>query len=61
MKRAERPSFFYLLMAFGCFDRARRAPHSATLYNIGHNYLIKATKVEPRRSTPLPAPRAKAA
>jgi hypothetical protein len=45
MKRAEQTSSFYLLVALGCFDRARRAPHGATLGNIGRNYLMKATKV----------------
>ena len=42
---AAQPSFFYLIMARGCFDRARRAGHSrgTALRNIGHDYLIKAT------------------
>jgi len=55
MKRAEQTSFFYLLLALGCFDRARGARHGATLRDIGRNYLMKATKVtsafEPQRST----------
>jgi hypothetical protein len=54
MKRAKQTSFFYLLVALGCFDRARQARHCATLRNVGRNYLMKATKVtsafEPRRS-----------
>ncbi len=54
MKRTERASFFYLLMAFGCFDRAGRARHGATLCNIGRNYLIKAKTVGSRRSTTVP-------
>lgn len=52
MKRAERKSFFYLLMAFGCFDRARRARHGATLCDIGRDYLIKATKITPQTKPP---------
>lgn len=43
MKQAKQTSFFYLLMALGCFDRARRARHGTTLRNIGRNYLFKAT------------------
>ena len=60
MKRAKQTSYFYVLVALGCFNRARRARHSATLRNIGRNYLSKATKVtsafESRRSTAVPAP-----
>ena len=42
---AGQPSFFYLMMARSCFDRARRAghPRGGALRNIGHDYLIKAT------------------
>jgi hypothetical protein len=49
---AKQPSFFYLMMARGCFDRARRAGHSkgAALRNIGHAYLIKATTFDRRLS-----------
>ncbi len=42
------PSFFYLMMAGSCFQRAARAVHpkaGATLRNIGCDYLTKATKV----------------
>jgi hypothetical protein len=45
MKRAEQTSFFYLLLALGCFDQARQARHGATLRDIGRDYLMKATKV----------------
>ena len=43
------PSFYYLMMARCCFDRARRAGHSkgAGLRGIGRDYLIKATTFEP--------------
>jgi hypothetical protein len=54
-RSAGEPSFFYLMMARGCFQRAERAVHpkaSAALRNIGRDYLTKATKVtsvfEPR-------------
>jgi hypothetical protein len=48
---AGQPSFFYLMMARGCFDRARRAGRSkgAALRNIGHDYLIKAKTFDPSR------------
>jgi hypothetical protein len=45
MKRAEQTSFFYLLLAFGCFDRAHRVRHGAALRSIGRDYVRKATKV----------------
>jgi len=49
---AGQPSFFYLMMARSCFDRARGAGHlrGAALRNIGHDYLIKATTFDPWRS-----------
>jgi hypothetical protein len=39
------PSFFYLMMAGSCFQRAARHPQASTLRKIGRNYLTKATKV----------------
>jgi hypothetical protein len=42
------PSFFYLMMAAGCFRRAAGTVHTelgGTLRNIGRDYLMKATKV----------------
>jgi hypothetical protein len=42
------PSFFYLLMAESCFQRAVRPCHpkaGGTLVEIGRNYLAKATGV----------------
>jgi hypothetical protein len=45
---AGEPSFFYLMMARGCFQRAGRAVHpnaGAVLRNIARDYLTKATKV----------------
>ena len=45
MKRAGQTSFFYLLLAFGCFDRARRVRHGATLRSIARDYMRKATLV----------------
>jgi hypothetical protein len=45
---AGEPSFFYLMMAEGCFRRAVRTRHlkgAGTLRNIGRNYLTKATEV----------------
>ena len=52
LSSAGHPSFFYLMMARSCFDRARRAGHSrgAALRNIGHDYLIKATTFDPQQS-----------
>jgi hypothetical protein len=44
MKRAEQTSFFYLLLALGCFDRAHRVRHGAALRSIGRHYVRKATK-----------------
>jgi hypothetical protein len=44
MKRAEQTSFFYLLLALGCFDRAHRVRHGASLRSIGRDYVRKATK-----------------
>lgn len=43
------PSFFYLMMARGCFCRARRAsqPKTGALRKIGRDYLTKATRVRP--------------
>ena len=45
MKRAEQTSFFYLLLALGCFDRARGVRHGTTLRSIGRDYVRKAIKV----------------
>jgi hypothetical protein len=47
------PSFFYLIMAESCFERAartRRPDVRGTLRNIGRNYLAKANAphAEPR-------------
>jgi hypothetical protein len=39
------PSFFYLMMAGTCFQRAARHRQAGTLRDIGRNYLTKATKV----------------
>ena len=42
------PSFFYLMMAEGCFRRAVSTRHpkaSGTLREIGRNYLAKANDV----------------
>ena len=39
------PSFFYLMMAGTCFQRAARHRQAGTLRNIGRDYLTKATKV----------------
>jgi hypothetical protein len=54
MKRAEQTSFFYLLLALGCFDRARGVRHAVTLRGIGRDYVRKATKVT-SKSEPQPA------
>jgi hypothetical protein len=51
MKRAEQTSFFYLLLALGCFDRARGVRHGATLRRIGRDYVRKATKIIERRNS----------
>jgi hypothetical protein len=45
MKRAGQTSFFYLLLAFGCFDRSRRVRHGATLHSIARDHMRKATEV----------------
>ena len=42
MKRAEQTSFFYLLLALSCFDRAHRVRHGASLRSIGRDYVRKA-------------------
>ena len=45
---SERPSFFDLLMADSCFQRARNAANPGVnnaLRDIGRNYLVKATEV----------------
>ena len=44
---AGEPSFFYLMMADGCFRRAAsmHPEIGGTLRNIGRDYLMKATKV----------------
>jgi hypothetical protein len=39
------PSFFYLMLAGTCFQRAARHRQAGTLRNIGRNYLTKATRV----------------
>jgi hypothetical protein len=41
------PSFFYLMMAGTCFQRAASArhPRAGTLRDIARNYLTKATEV----------------
>jgi hypothetical protein len=39
----EEPSFFYLMMAGTCFQRAARHRQAGKLRNIGRNYLTKAT------------------
>jgi hypothetical protein len=57
VKRAGQTSFFYLLLALGCLDRARRVRHSATLRSIARDYMSKATKVtsKPQLSPPASA------
>ena len=45
---SERPSFFYLLMADSCFQRAASTASpgaSNALRDIGRDYLMKATEV----------------
>jgi hypothetical protein len=45
---AGEPSFFYLMLADGCFRRAAsmvQPEMGGTLRNIGRDYLMKATKV----------------
>ena len=45
---AGEPSFFYLMMAESCFQRAVSTRHpkaGSTLLEIGRNYLAKATDV----------------
>ncbi len=57
---ARGPSFFYLMMAGSCFQRAARAVDpkaGATLRNIGRDYLMKATKVTSVFKTPIAADR----
>jgi len=39
------PSFYYLMMAGSCFQRAARHPQARTLRNIGRNYVTEATEV----------------
>jgi hypothetical protein len=54
------PSFFYLMMADSCFQRARSTRHpnaGGALRNLGSDYLMKATEVssvfsQSRRSWP---------
>jgi hypothetical protein len=51
------PSFFYLMMAESCFQRAIHARHPSAdvvLRNMARDYLAKATEV---RSTFEPEPR----
>jgi hypothetical protein len=46
---AGEPSFFYLMMAESCFQRAVRTRHpqaGGTLLEIGRDYLAKATDVD---------------
>jgi hypothetical protein len=56
------PSFFYLMMAETCFQRAASTPHpkaGGTLLEIGRNYLAKATGVvSVLESRPAQLPRA---
>jgi hypothetical protein len=54
VKRTRQTSFFYLLLALGCFDRARRVPHGATLRSIARDYMRKGNLVT-SRSQPQPA------
>ena len=54
MKRARQTSFFYVLLALGCLDRARSVRHGATLRSIACDYMRKATKVT-SKSQPRPA------
>jgi hypothetical protein len=45
---SDRPSFFYLLMADSCFQRAANIANpgaSNALRDIGRDYLVKATEV----------------
>ena len=43
---AQEPSFFYLMMAEGCFRRALQHPKAGgTLREIGRNYLARAVGV----------------
>jgi hypothetical protein len=45
---AGEPSFFYLMMAEGCFQRAASTRHpnaGSTLRDIGRNYLVQAADV----------------
>jgi hypothetical protein len=45
---AKEPSFFYLMMAESCFQRAASTQHTkarGTLREIGRNYLAKASEV----------------
>jgi hypothetical protein len=51
------PSFFYLLMAATCFERAGRSRHpyaGGALRNIGYEYLAQASP-----NTPAACPRSK--
>ena len=54
MKRAGQTSFFYVLLALGCLDRARRVRHGATLRGIARGYMRKAIEVT-SESQPQPA------
>ena len=57
---AKEPSFFYLMMAESCFQRAARTRHPeacGTLRELGRKYLADATDVA---STFAPQPRATA-
>ena len=57
---AKEPSFFYLMMAESCFQRAastRNSKAGGTLREIGRKYLADATDVA---STLAPQPRAAA-
>ena len=57
---AKEPSFFYLMMAESCFQRAASTRHpraGGTLREIGRKYLAKASDVA---STLEPRPRATA-
>ena len=45
---SDRPSFFYLLMADSCFQRAANTANSGAstaLRDIGRDYLVKATEI----------------
>jgi hypothetical protein len=51
---SEGPSFFYLLMADSCFQRAANTANpgaSNALRDIGRDYLVKATEVTSSAAT----------